>query len=126
MTSPIVPLASAVLTVPFWWSGVAKLADFPSAVAETTALGLRPATLAAIATIAVQLVGSTLIITGWSVWIGAGLLAAFALLASLVGHPFWACVDRTERDHQLNAFLANAGLIGGLVLAALLSERVTA
>ncbi len=126
MASPTIAVASAVLTAPFWWSGISKLANFQGAVAEAAGLGLRPAALIAVATIAVQFGGSALIVTGWSVWIGAGLLAAFTLLASLVGHAFWTCADPVERDHQLNAFLANAGLVGGLVLAAILSERVSA
>lgn len=126
MASPIVTLASAVLTAPFWWSGISKLANFRGAVAEAAVLGLRPAALIAVATIAVQLGGSALIVTGQSVWVGASLLAAFTLLASLVGHAFWTCADPVERNHQLNAFLANLGLVGGLALAVLVSERVSA
>lgn len=126
MASPTVAAASAVLTAPFWWSGISKLAHFRGAVTEAAVLGLRPAALVAVATIAVQLGGSVLIVTGQSVWIGAALLAAFTLLASLVGHAFWTCADPAERDHQLNAFLANLGLVGGLALAVLVSERVSA
>jgi transmembrane protein len=126
MASLTVASASAVLTAPFWWSAISKLAHFRGAIAEASVLGLRPAGLVAVATIAVQLGGSALIVTGQSVWIGAGLLAAFTLLASLVGHAFWTCADPVERDHQLNAFLANVGLVGGLALTVLLSERVSA
>jgi len=50
-------------------------------------------------------------------------LASLALLGSLVpttvaGHPFWAAENSDERDQQLIHFLKNAGLAGGLLIAA--------
>ncbi|OZM72863.1 hypothetical protein CFN78_14480 [Amycolatopsis antarctica] len=50
-------------------------------------------------------------------------LASLALLGSLVpttvaGHPFWASETPAERDQELIHFLKNAGLAGGLLIAA--------
>lgn len=50
-------------------------------------------------------------------------LASLALLGSLVpttiaGHPFWEAKDPAERNEQLIHLLKNAGLAGGLLLAA--------
>lgn len=50
-------------------------------------------------------------------------LSAVALLGTLLpttvsGHPFWEAKDSAERQEQLVHFLKNAGLVGGLLLAA--------
>ena len=50
-------------------------------------------------------------------------LAALALIGSLVpttaaGHPFWDAKDDQERQQQMIHFLKNAGLAGGLLIAA--------
>ena len=54
-------------------------------------------------------------------------LTALALSASIVpttlaGHRFWEHTDPTERFGQLSNFLKNAGLLGGLLLAAVDTE----
>lgn len=118
--------ASALLVTPFLWSGLTKLFDFEAAETEMQGLGLRPARLAAAAVILVQLGGSALVVSGHGAWIGAVALGAFTLVASLMGHAFWSASHDKERTLQLNAFLANIGLIGGLVLAALISESAAA
>ncbi|UQS21632.1 MULTISPECIES: DoxX family protein [Amycolatopsis] len=50
-------------------------------------------------------------------------LSALALLGSLVpttvaGHPFWEAKDPQEKQQQLIQLLKNAGLAGGLLIAA--------
>jgi uncharacterized membrane protein YphA (DoxX/SURF4 family) len=50
-------------------------------------------------------------------------LAALALIGSLVpttaaGHPFWAAENSQDKQQQLIQFLKNAGLAGGLLIAA--------
>lgn len=54
-------------------------------------------------------------------------LTALALSASIVpttlaGHRFWEHDDPTERFGQISNFLKNAGLLGGLLLAAVDTE----
>jgi uncharacterized membrane protein YphA (DoxX/SURF4 family) len=115
-------VASALLTAPFWLSGLFKLVDFKAAKAETQAMNLRQPALSAAAVILIQLIGSGLVISGRWVWIGAAVLAAFTLAASLVGHAFWNAPDGADRTHHLNAFLANLGLVGGLALAVVIAE----
>ncbi|SSW63052.1 DoxX family protein [Achromobacter agilis] len=111
-------LARLALTVPFWWSGLAKLLDFPSALAEVAHFGLHPPMLFALLVIAVQLGGSILLIVGAWPWLAAGALAVFTVAASLMGHAFWNLPDPQARFHDMNAFLANLGLVGGLALGA--------
>ena len=112
-----------LLTSPFWISGVLKLFDFPSAVGEAAHFGLQPAALVAVAVILLQIGGSLAVILNRWTWLGAGALGVFTALANLIGHAFWTLPDPMARFHDMNAFTANLGLIGGLILAAVLAER---
>lgn len=118
-------LAAALLTLPYWTSGVAKLLDFGGAISEARHFGLEPAVLTVTLTILVQIGGSLLIILGRRAWLGAGALAVFTAIATLIAHPFWQVADPVARFHERNTFLEHVGLIGGLMLAAILRERRT-
>ena len=107
-----------LLTLPFWWSGVAKLMDFPGAVVESRGLGLHPAVLIVVATITVQLLGSLSVISGRWRWLGAGALGVFTAFATLLAHGFWTIHNPALRMQQFTSFLEHIGLIGGFVLSA--------
>jgi len=115
--------ASALLTLPYWSSGVAKLLDLPGALGEARHFGLEPAILTVVATILVQIGGSLLVILRRQAWLGAGALGVFTAIATLIAHPFWQVADPVARFHERNTFLEHVGLIGGLMLAAILQER---
>lgn len=116
-------LARIALTCAYWWSGISKSFDFAGAQGEVTHFfGPGHATAIALATIAVELVGSALVITGRLAWLGAGALSVFTALATLVAHDFWNIGDPMAHFQAFNAFLEHIGLIGGLVLAAVLAE----
>lgn len=115
--------AIALLTLPYWTSGLAKLADLNAALGEARHFGLEPAILVVALTILFQVGGSLLLILRRWGWLGAGALGIFTALATLIAHPFWQLADPVARFHDRNTFLEHAGLIGGLMLAAILSER---
>jgi len=116
-------LAAALLTLPYWTSGIAKLLDLNAAVGEARHFGLEPAWLVVAATITVQLGGSALLLLGRRTWLAAGALGVFTGAATLIAHPYWTIVDPIARFHDRNSFLEHVGLIGGLMLAAILSGR---
>jgi uncharacterized membrane protein YphA (DoxX/SURF4 family) len=115
--------AAALLTLPYWTSGIAKLFDLGGALGEARHFGLEPAALVVALTIAVQAGGSLLIILGRQAWLGAGALGVFTAAATLIAHPFWQVADPVARFHERNIFLEHVGLIGGLMLAAILQAR---
>lgn len=117
-------LARAGLCLAFVYSGISKLFDFQSAIAEQAHFGLSPPALFAAATIATQLGGSALVLLwrGPLAALGALALAGFTLLATFVGHPFWRETGM-ERFADLNSFLEHFGLIGGFLLVALAELR---
>jgi transmembrane protein len=83
--------ARIAVAAPFLVSGIAKLADFPSAISEVRGLtGLEPAGLMAALVVLTQLAGSALVIAGGRLtWIGTAALACFTIVATLYAHAFW-------------------------------------
>lgn len=116
-------IARICLTFPFWTSGLAKLIDFPGGVAEMARFGLEPAVAFNIATVAVQLGGSALILTGRHVWLGASALAVFTALTIPLVHHFWSLSEEPFRTIAFHTATEHVGLIGGLIGIAILSAR---
>ena len=120
LRSPATAAATrVVLCLPFWWSGLSKLLDFPAGTAEMAALGLEPAWQFNALTVFVQLGGSLLVILNRRTWLGAGALGVFTALATVLAHQFWT-LDGIERVRELNTFLEHLAIIAGLVLVAIL------
>lgn len=116
-------VARVLLCSAFIASGVIKLLDIPGATAEVRGLtGLEPANVFAWLVIATQLGGSALVVAGgrW-LWVGAVMLAGFTFVATILGHPFWSKTG-VPQVRDLTTFLEHMGLIGGFVLAVLLSR----
>jgi len=114
--------ARAALASAYLIGGIAKLSDFPAAVAEQAHFGLEPATLLAVVVIIVELAGSLLLIAGRFVWFAGGALGVLTAVAMIVANNFWA-LQGHERFMALNAFFEHLGLIGGFALAAILAQR---
>jgi uncharacterized membrane protein YphA (DoxX/SURF4 family) len=113
-------LARLLLVGAYVVGGITKLADWPAAVAEQAYFGMSPPAVWAILTIAVELVGAGLILSGRLVWLGAGLLGGFTLVAAFVANDFWTMADEA-RFHAVNAFFEHLGLVGAFILAARLA-----
>ncbi|WP_226635896.1 DoxX family protein [Novosphingobium profundi] len=116
-------LARLALVGAYLVGGLIKLTDFPSAVAEQAHFGMNPPAVWAALTIAVELIGPILILWGRLVWLGAGMLGVFTLLAAIAANAFWGMEPGPERFAATNAFFEHLGLIGGFVMAALVAER---
>jgi uncharacterized membrane protein YphA (DoxX/SURF4 family) len=101
--------------------GFTKLFHFADAVAEQKRFGLNPGRLWATLTIAVELMGSLLVISGRLVWLGAGALGVLTLVASLVANDFWNMLG-SARLAAINGFFERIGLIAGFVMVALIAE----
>jgi uncharacterized membrane protein YphA (DoxX/SURF4 family) len=115
-------VARAALTSAYLIGGLAKLSDFPAAVAEQAHFGLQPAPLWAVLTIVVEIGGALLLIAGRFLWLAAGALSVLTAIAMLVANDFWAQQGH-DRFMALNAFFEHLGLIGGFALAAILAQR---
>jgi len=116
-------LARLLLVSAYLEGGIAKLADWPAAVAEQAHFGITPPAPWAFATIVVELTGSLLVLSGRLAWIGAALLGGFTLCAALVANAFWGMPPGPGRFAATNAFLEHLGLVGGFILVALRDAR---
>jgi transmembrane protein len=113
-------VARVLLTFPFWGSGLAKLIDFQGGTAEMAMFGLHPPAVINAVVALTQLTGSALIIANRAAWLGAGALGVFTALTIPIVHHFWSL----EGERGIVAFhtaTEHVGMIGGLVLAAILS-----
>jgi uncharacterized membrane protein YphA (DoxX/SURF4 family) len=115
-------LARLALASAYLLGAVVKLSDLHAAVAEQAHFGMPMPALFAALTIAVELIGPALILSGRLVWLGAGMLGVFTGLAAITANAFWA-MQGAERFAATNAFFEHLGLIGGFVLVALLDRK---
>lgn len=117
-------LALCTVTMPFFISGMVKLADFGGTVREVRGLtGIEPAWIAAVAVITTQIMGSALVILGSRLAVvGAAALAGFIILATLYAHAFWLKPQAERLMHQ-NIFFEHVAIVGGLAVVAVLSAR---
>jgi uncharacterized membrane protein YphA (DoxX/SURF4 family) len=115
-------LARLALVGAYLLGGIFKASDWHAAIAEQAHFGMHPPALWAALTIAVEIVGPLLILSRRFVWLGAGILGMFTLLAAVTANAFWAMPAGQERFMAMNAFFEHVGLVGGFALAALVAE----
>jgi uncharacterized membrane protein YphA (DoxX/SURF4 family) len=97
--------------------GIVKLANINGAVAEMNHFGVSPAVPFAIAVIALELVASVAILSGYGRWLGALALGAFTVAASFMANRYWE-LGPAKRFAAENAFYEHVGLAGGFLLVA--------
>jgi uncharacterized membrane protein YphA (DoxX/SURF4 family) len=118
LVSPVLRwIALLGLCAAYLQGGIVKAIDFSGAIAEMRHFGLAPAAPLAVATIAVEIGASLLILTGYRRWLGALTLAGFTLFATFIANRFWE-MAMPARFMAMNGFFEHLGLIGGLVLVA--------
>ena len=115
-------LARLALVSAYLLGAIVKLSDWSAAVAEQAHFGMAPPEFWAAATIAVELLGPLLILSGRLMWLGAGMLGMFTLFAAVTANAFWAMPTGQARFMATNAFFEHIGLIGGFILIALVSR----
>lgn len=116
------PIARFLLTALFLVDAAIEVLDFPAAAAAQEQVGLHPGWVWAIVTITIQVVGSTIIISGRHVWLGAGLLAGFTGATEFVAHRFWEMSGAVQFQER-NEFFEHLGLVAGFIMVALLAEE---
>ena len=71
--------------------------------------------------VAVELVGSIMVLFDWKGWFGAGMLGVFTVLAAAIANDFWTMTGH-DRFMATNAFFEHLGLAGAFVMAAMISR----
>ena len=110
-------LGRLLIVALFLPAGLAKLSGFDGTVGYFTSLGIAAPTLAVIATIVVEVVGSLALLVGFQTRVVAVVMALFTLVASVTAHAFWAAPADQAFVAQL-LFFKNIAVIGGLLVLA--------
>ena len=111
-------LARTCLAAVFIYSGATKFMDWNGTLAEFGAMGIPLPLFAAAATIFVQFAGGVAVLLDYQTRVAALLLAAFTIVATLIGHPFWT-FEGVELHRQLTTALEHLAIVGGFILLAL-------
>jgi len=117
--NPIIPLVGRILIgLIFLVAGVRKVMGFAGAVAYLTKLGFPAAEATAVIAIIIEIGGSILLIVGWRTRWAAWLLVLFVVVAAFAAHRFWEITDAGQYYNQMNHFLKNLSIVGGLLYVA--------
>jgi transmembrane protein len=114
-------LARVAMTLPFWWSGFDKMLHPAAALSEIHSIGLPSSMLLYGLLLLVQIGGSFAIIVNRYAWLGAGALAVFTGIVTVLAHAFWR-LEGAARADELNVFMEHIALIAGLAFTAMQSQ----
>jgi putative oxidoreductase len=107
-----------LLAVLFLFAGINKLKAPAMAAGYFTKLGFPMTDVLVWVVIAVEIGGAILLIAGWKTRWAAWALAAFTVIATFAAHRFWEFSDPGQYTAQMNNFLKNLAVIGGLLILA--------
>lgn len=114
--NPVLPLLGRMLIAAlFLVAGVRKALAFAGTVGYFTKLGVPAPEIMTALAIIVEIGGAVLLILGWRTRWVAWLLIVFTAAATYFGHRFWE-VDAAQFGNQLNHFLKNVAIVGGLLM----------
>ncbi len=117
MQTNLLILGRVLLASLFLISGVRKILGWAGTLAFMQSKGLPYADILLMATIALEIGAALLIAVNILAAPAAILLAGFCLVAAVIFHNFWAVPD-AQFANQLNHFLKNVALAGGLLAVA--------
>jgi len=118
MNSALLPLAGRLLIAAlFLVAGIRKVMMFSMSVGYFTKLGFPMPEVMTVIAIAIEIGGALALILGWKTRPAALLLALFTVIATFMAHRFWE-FDAAQQANQLNHFLKNAAIVGGLLFVA--------
>jgi putative oxidoreductase len=111
-------LGRLLLSALFIVSGIWKISHFATTTGYfNRVVGGLPGEALAVIAILIELGGGTLLLIGWRKRWVAWFLAVFVVVATAFGHRFWE-VDPSRLFGELNNFLKNLAIIGGLLILA--------
>jgi putative oxidoreductase len=94
--------------------GIRKIMFFAGTAGYFAKLGFPASEALAVLAIVIEVGASIMLIVGWKTKWASWLLLAFVVIATIMAHRFWQ-FDATQYANQLNHFLKNLAIIGGLL-----------
>jgi len=102
----------------FLVAGIRKLMAPAASAGYFAKLGFPMTDVLVWVVIAVEIGGALLLILGWKARWAAYALAIFTVIATFAAHRFWEFSDAAQYNAQLNNFLKNLAIIGGMLILA--------
>lgn len=113
-TNKLYPVGRALVGVLFLASGINKIVGFAGVAGWMNASGIPLAGLLLALTILLEIGGGLALVTGVQARWAALALALFTIPVTLIFHQFWNA-QGAEVQNQLNHFLKNVAIFGGLL-----------
>jgi len=110
-------LARIFIAALFLVAGVRKLLTYAATAGYFAKLGFPAPEVLAVVAIAIELGAGLMLLAGWRTRWAAWLLVVFIVVATAMAHRFWQ-VEPAQFGNQLNHFLKNSAIIGGLIFVA--------
>jgi putative oxidoreductase len=98
----------------FLVAGIRHFMFYAGTVGYFTKLGFPVPEAMVWLSITIHIVGGILLIVGWKTQLVSWVLLALVVVATAMAHRFWQ-FDATQYGNQLNHFLKNLAIIGGLL-----------
>ncbi len=116
----LVSIGRTLLALIFIVSGVRKVLGFGAVSAMMGAKGFPVPDVFLALTILLEIVGGIMLIANYQVRPVAWALAAFTMVAGSLFHAFWTHwgAPPPQFNNELNHFLKNVAIVGGLLLVA--------
>jgi putative oxidoreductase len=117
--SQMLLIGRVLLGLLFLVAGIRKIMLYSGSAAYFTKLGFPAPEAMTVLAILIELGGAALLILGWQTRRIAWLLVLFVIIATAMAHRFWE-FDAAQYANQMNHFLKNVAIIGGLLYVAVL------
>ncbi|HWM43443.1 MAG TPA: DoxX family protein [Burkholderiales bacterium] len=117
MNAPMLLTGRILLAALFLVAGTRKLMAVAGTAGYFGKLGFPMPEVLVWVVIVVEIGGALLLILGWHARKAAWLLMLFTLIATFAAHRFWE-VDAAQYVNQMNHFLKNLAIVGGLLFVA--------
>ena len=101
----------------FLFSGFGKIADWSGTSAAMEKQGMVAVPVFLAGAIALEILGGLSVLLGFLTRWGAAALIIFLVPATLIFHDFWV-LEGMARMNQMQHFMKNSALIGGLLMVA--------
>jgi len=110
-------LARIFIAALFLVAGTRKLLAYAATAGYFAKLGFPAPDVLAVVAIVIELGAGLMLLTGWRTRWAAWLLVVFVAVATAAAHRFWE-FEPAQFGNQLNHFLKNIAIIGGLFFVA--------
>lgn len=114
-TTKLYPIGRALAGILFLVSGIGKVLGFSGVAAWMNSAGIPAAGVLLVLTILLEVGGGLALVTGFQARLAALALALFLVPVTLIFHGFWHA-DAAEFQNQLNHFLKNLAILGGMLV----------